>query len=104
MSQYVIFQSKVFYYIAAFFFYLVIGKIWFLMVNPVLKVYSLSNQGEAALVSVRRTFVASLHVTKVLVVARSFHIHVEQQTDSKKKLDRNGGWIHPDIHDLTRCS
>lgn len=81
-----------------------LGEKWFLMVNPVLKVYSLSNQGEAALVSVRRTFVASLHVTKVLVVARSFHIHVEQQTDSKKKLDRNGGWIHPDIHDLTHCS
>lgn len=75
------------------------------MVNPVLKVYSLSSQGEAALVSVRGAFVAFLNVTQVLVVARSFHIHVEQQTGwLKKKLDRNGGWVHPDIHGLTRCS
>lgn len=55
------------------------------MVNPVLKVYSLSSQGEAALVSVRGAFVAFLNVTQVLVVARSFHIHVEQQTGWLKK-------------------
>lgn len=55
------------------------------MVNPVLKVYDLSSQGEAALVSVRGAFVAFLNVTQVLVVARSFHIHVEQQTGRFKK-------------------
>lgn len=61
------------------------------MANPVLKVYSLSNQGEAALVSVRRASVAFLNVTKVLVVAHSFYILVEQQTGRQKKVDRNGG-------------
>lgn len=52
------------------------------MVTPVLKVYSLSNQGEAALVSVMRAFVSFLNVTKVLMVAHSFYILVEQQTGS----------------------
>lgn len=79
------FQSKIFYYIAAFFSTWLLEKIWFLMANPVLKVYSLSNQGEAALVSVRRASVAFLNVTKVLVVAHSFYILVEQQTGRKKK-------------------
>lgn len=65
--------------------WLLAKKKWFLMVNPVLKVYSLSSQGEAALVSVRGAFVAFLNVTQVLVVARSFHIHVEQQTGRFKK-------------------
>lgn len=50
------------------------------MVTPLLKVYSLSNQGEAALVSVRRAFVVFLNVTKVLVVVHSFYILVEKQT------------------------
>lgn len=64
------------------------------MVNPMLKVYSLSSQGEAALVSVRGAFVAFLNVTQVLVVSRSFHIHVEQQTGRLKKnlIEMVGGF------------
>lgn len=76
------FKVKYFITLQHFFSTWLLEKIRFLMVNPVLKVYSLSNQGESALVSVRRAFVASLNVTKVLMVACSFYIHVEQQTGS----------------------